>query len=66
MEKGRIESRRIQDQKLREKAKKISESKPSSVNIMRKHLMMRTTNPLDVMKEVNNHLKDRRNKHEKS
>ena len=51
MDSGREKSRQIQDDKLRKKEKKVLEGKPSAVNTVRKHLLMRTNNPVVVMKD---------------
>jgi len=62
MEKGREVSRQMQDEKYRKKAEKILEGNPSAVNTMRKHLLMRTRNPLDVMKDEYMRRKEEREK----
>lgn len=51
IERGREVSRQIQDKNNRDKQKKVLEGKPGFINTLRKHLWMRTTNPLEVMKE---------------
>lgn len=62
MEKGREVSRQMQDEKYRKKAKKVLEGKPSAVNTVRKHLLMRTKNPFDVMKDEYVRRKEEREK----
>ena len=51
MDRGREVSRQIQDERLRSKEKKVLEGKPSAVNTVRKHILMRTKNPVVVMKD---------------
>ena len=62
MDRGREVSRQIQDDKLRKKQDKVMNSKPSAVNTVRKHLLMRTKNPIIVMKDELSRRKYERNK----
>ena len=48
---GREVSRQMQDDRLRNKQKKVLDGKPSAFNTIRKHLLMRTSNPFEVAKD---------------
>ena len=60
---GREVSEQMRAESLRKKNEKILNSKPSAVNTVRKHLLMRTTNPFEVAKdELSRRKYERKNK----
>ena len=51
IQRGRVVSEQMKAESLRKKNEKLLNSKPSAVSTVRKHLMMKTLNPLNVMKD---------------
>ena len=51
MDHGREKSRQIQDDKRRKKNETVLKGKPGAVNTIRRHLLMRSTNPFEVAKD---------------
>ena len=48
---GRMVSEQMRAESLRKKNEKLLNGKPSAVNTIRKHLLMRSTNPFEVAKD---------------
>ena len=62
IQRGRMVTEQMRADKLRKKRRKVLDGKPGAVNTMRRHLLMQTRNPLDVMRDEWSRRKNERNK----